>query len=275
MVRPRLRIVLGFAMLVAAAGCQRLPAGSTASASSASAGGSATGGTTTGFGTSVGTFIGSTSGSGGDGGPSFACDPVTQIGCATGQKCTAVTSGGAYSYKCVEDSPSLDPFDACEAAPQTGVDGCPAGFVCLADDSDAALCVGHCKTSSDCDKGLCEPNPVDDIPYCAVECSPFDNACPAPLQCRRSDDRFTCRFPSEGDTGTAGAACSGSDDGGCAAGFVCLTGELVPGCNEDHCCTNVCDLGNGGACSSPATCSALFDAPAPGFEQVGACFVPA
>jgi hypothetical protein len=37
----------------------------------------------------------------------------------------------------------------------------------------------------------------------------------------------------------------------------------------------LCDLGGADPCDVPATCNAVIDAPAPGFEGIGACFVPA
>jgi hypothetical protein len=88
-------------------------------------------------------------------------------------------------------------------------------------------------------------------------------------------DRFVCEFGRNGDTGGQGDPCSITTDDGCAEGFVCLPGELVPGCSEGGCCTNVCDTSSGSGCDSPAICAQIFESPAPGNETIGACFVPA
>jgi hypothetical protein len=209
------------------------------------------------------------------GGPTeFDCDPVAQTGCNGSEKCTVVLQAGVPAYVCVDDDQTIDPFDGCEEALGSGADGCPGGYACLADETDVGLCVPLCLDSSDCSDAVCLPELEDDIPYCASECSPFEGGCAAPLQCRRSEDRFACRFARPDDTGGQGDACTQLQDAGCAEGLVCLAGALVPGCASDNCCTVVCDTGVD-TCDSPSTCVPLFDAPAPGNESIGACLVPA
>lgn len=210
---------------------------------------------------------------GDSGGPMFDCDPILQTGCNGDEKCTVVLKAGEIGYSCVGDDTSLAPLESCEAALASGLDGCPAGTACLADESEQGLCAPLCLDSGDCAEGVCIPDLSNDIPYCAGACSPFEAMCPAPQQCRRLDDRFGCSFVRPEDTGAQGEPCTPAGDVGCAEGFACLPGGLVPMCASDSCCTVLCDTTLGG-CDSPATCTSVFDAPAPGAESIGVCIVP-
>jgi hypothetical protein len=206
--------------------------------------------------------------------PSFDCDPVLQTGCNPEEKCAAVVASGDVAYVCATDPGELDPLESCEAAIGSGVDGCPAGNVCIADEFDAGLCVPLCLNSNDCSTAICVDEPLHHIPYCAEECSPFEGSCPQPLQCRRDDDRFACEFSRSGDVGVQNEQCSTMNDSGCAEGFVCVAGGLVPECTTDSCCTVVCDTQDD-TCVSPSTCVPIFPGPAPGFENFGGCLVGA
>jgi hypothetical protein len=208
-------------------------------------------------------------------GSSSLCDPVDQTGCESGQKCTAILTSGEIVYACAPAPGGLGPEEACAASPTDGLDGCPAGYACLADEAEAGLCAPLCESNADCTQGLCVPARETDIPYCADDCSPFEGACPPPLQCRRSGDRFSCTFLSLGDVGGPGEPCQVTDDAGCAPGLVCLPGALVPGCSTDNCCTTVCDTSESDPCQAPASCQPVLEGPAPGYENIGACFVPA
>jgi len=210
-----------------------------------------------------------------DGNPTLDCDPVDQTGCADGEKCTVVESIGEVTYTCVADDQDLDPYAPCTPALGTGIDGCFAAHACFGDELDNGLCVPLCLETSDCQMGLCIAPPTTTATYCADECSPFETSCPAPMQCRRAMDRFVCELARSADTGGQGDPCALASDDGCAEGFVCLPGELVPSCTEGSCCTNVCDTSVGGGCDSPAICAPIFESPAPGSETFGACFVPA
>ncbi|MCA9709319.1 MAG: hypothetical protein KDK70_25980 [Myxococcales bacterium] len=227
--------------------------------------------------TDGGTFLPQDTGPGmdEDTGADMQCDPVAQTGCPAEEKCTALTPGGIVVYGCAADPGGQGPNEPCEPAPDDGIDGCDAGTICLANEGGSGLCLPLCEEHADCAQGQCIPSREEDVPYCADDCSPFDAPCPAPLVCRRNEDRFSCQFLGEGDVGGAGEPCSIAHDTGCAPGQVCLPGALVPECTTDNCCTSVCDLGEGDSCSAPATCAALLTAPAPGFENIGACFVPA
>ncbi len=203
------------------------------------------------------------------------CDPVAQIGCSPGEKCTALVTGGVIVYACVSDPAGLDPNSPCQPSHEDGIDGCPAGTACLGDESGNGLCAALCEANAQCEQAVCLAARESDIPYCAADCSPFESLCPAPTLCRRNADRFSCSFLDDGDVGGAGAPCGIADDAGCGPGFACLPGALVPDCGTDNCCAGLCDLSENDPCASPSTCNSILQAAAPGFEEIGACFVPA
>lgn len=262
-----------FSLLFLAAACQRLDSGSI------DEGPDPSGGSTGSTGAVVdesddGTPAESEDSDPDSGGPTeFDCDPVAQSGCNGEEKCTVVLQAGEVAYTCVVDDATIDPLGGCQAALGSGIDGCPAGYACIADETEAGLCVPLCLDSGDCDNAVCIPDLVHDIPYCASECSPFEGGCTTPLQCRRLDDQFGCGFARPDDVGGQGEPCTPQQDAGCGEGFVCLPGGLIPGCSSDNCCTVVCDT-NADTCDTPASCTPLFDAPAPGSEAIGACIVP-
>lgn len=200
------------------------------------------------------------------------CDPIAQTNCATGEKCTAVTTPQGVAFRCVSDPGDLLPYDSCFPSPD-GVDGCVLGHVC-AGSPETALCVPLCESDADCSPAVCVAT-TEGIPYCANECSPFLPGCAGSLECRRTSDRFACVFSDPLDVGGQLAPCAVQNDLGCEGGFACLPGELVPGCTTPTCCTGLCDLSEDETCAAPSICAALITEPAPGFEIVGACFVPA
>ena len=254
--------------------CQPLPdVGSSSSSSNDDEGGAEDDG---------GTFGGGTWGGGegdddGDGGqqPTVDCDPTLVDACGSAGKCTVVENAGTRNhYTCVDDDGTLLPGDPCQPDPTTGIDGCAKGTVCLGDESGTGTCVALCFQNADCSMGLCLRDAIDQVPFCSAECLPNETSCAEPLQCRRTDDRFTCQFAREDDDGATGAECESlQSDAGCAEGYVCLSGPVVPGCASSNCCTSVCDQTDASACGD-LVCGELFTAPAPGFEDVGACFVP-
>jgi hypothetical protein len=159
--------------------------------------------------------------------PVYDCEPADPAACPSGQKCTALSEGGAQNhYQCVADDGELLPYDPCVPAPGNGQDGCGGGTVCLGyseDDLGSGRCFKGCRN--------------DDI-------------------------------------GLEGEPCFGFR--GCANTLACMPGELVPGCTSSACCTNTCTTdGPVDQCAAPAICASMFNTPAPEFELIGACFVPA
>lgn len=207
------------------------------------------------------------------GGPEVSCDPVTSIECGDGEKCTVVLQGSEPTFACVGETGSSAVGEDCTVSLEDGLDGCTAGSVCLGE--DAGTCRSLCDNPNDCTTALCLEDPLNGVPHCAPNCSPFEPTCSNLLQCRRQNDRFSCIDALPGDVGGSGEPCSLEGDAGCGQGFMCVTGALVPGCGTAGCCTSLCDLDSVAGCSAPATCSPALEGPAPGFESIGACFVPA
>jgi hypothetical protein len=211
------------------------------------------------------------------GSPVFNCDPSEEMSCPDGQKCTVLISGGAPVYDCVPDDTGLLPFEPCTPAPMTGQDQCPDNHVCLAEspDSQMGLCLQLCSNDDDCDSALCGAPPDSLIPVCAAICDPLAPLCAGEQECQRvRQSNFVCQYPRPTDTGITADACNIVEDAGCAEGFVCETGGIIPECAGPSCCTSLCDVSEPSACPSPTTCGALPLDPQPGLENVGACYVP-
>ena len=215
-----------------------------------------------------------TTGDGDD--PTFNCDPDLEGSCPEGQKCTVLDSGGPPVYDCVTDDTSLLPYDACSPAPGTGLDGCPTNHACFAPEgSPSGVCLPLCKSDSGCDAALCVAPAGSQIPFCAAICDPLGPLCPEQQDCQRvRKANFVCQFPLDDDDGTTADGCNGALDNGCAEGFVCETGGIIPGCTEPNCCTALCDLGEASPCAAPMICGDLPLDPQPGLESLGACYVP-
>lgn len=211
--------------------------------------------------------------------PMYDCEPAGPSPCPVGQKCTAVSDGALQNhFKCVPDDGALPLYEPCVPDPEGGQDLCGAGTVCLAyseDDPVSGRCFPLCRNNSDCEPGVCTTSPFTGTTFCADNCDPESPACLPGLGCRQQLDRFTCEMVLNVDTGLTGAACLESSARGCADTLACLPYALVPMCNSPSCCTTTCDLTEADTCPSPTICEPLFPTPAPGFENVGACFVPA
>jgi len=211
--------------------------------------------------------------------PDYRCDPADLSTCGADEKCTALLQGSQQNlYDCVPKDSLYGLYDACSPAPENGQDACSPGTICAPDSSERStgLCVPLCVNDSDCADGRCIENVFNDVPICADSCDPQVPLCPTGLECRQTDDSFACQFPTEVDIGQETAQCLVEGDRGCSQGYVCEAGELIPNCASPtgFCCTPICDTNNVDTCESPATCNPAFINPAPGYEWVGACFVP-
>lgn len=212
---------------------------------------------------------------GGD--PTFNCDPNVAMPCEPGQKCTILISGGSPPiYECVPDDAEKLPYESCTPAPSTGQDGCPGNHACIAPSgSSTGQCLRLCSDDSACDSGVCVTPTGQQVPVCGTICDPLAPSCPAGHACQRvGHSNFVCQYPAEGDVGITAEPCSASQDSGCAQGFVCEAGVIVPGCTEMSCCTALCDLSEANLCTPPMVCGELPLDPHPVLENVGACYVP-
>ncbi len=212
-------------------------------------------------------------------GPEFNCEPADEQACPAGQKCTAISEGGPQNhFNCVPDDGMLLPGDDCEPAEGTGQDGCTSGHVCLRTNPEDQLgrCLPACRNDEDCEPGGCQESPYTLTTFCADACDPIVPDCENGFACHQTADRFVCdMLLSDTDISQPGEPCNAVGLRGCAANLACMHGALIPACVGDACCTTVCDLNLGDEqCPSPSLCRPLFSAPAPGFEAVGACYVP-
>jgi hypothetical protein len=212
------------------------------------------------------------------GGPVYNCDPDDVEPCPDEQKCTVLGPPNAPIYDCVADDGFRMPFEACTPAPSNGQDGCPAGYACLpisTDTPDQGLCLQLCSIDSTCELAFCSAPSGSQVKVCGAICDPLAPACPTTQDCQRiRQAMFICQFPGPDDNGTQADACDGNRDAGCAQGFVCQAGQIVPDCAESNCCTSLCDRSEPDTCSSPSLCGDLDLDPVPGLEDVGACYVP-
>ncbi|HLT38127.1 MAG TPA: hypothetical protein VK034_17695, partial [Enhygromyxa sp.] len=136
-------------------------------------------------------------------------------------------------------------------------------------------CLQLCTSDSGCDAALCVAPPGLQVPVCAAICDPLAPFCPDLHDCQRvRKANFVCQYPLETDVGTTAESCNGAHDSGCAEGFVCETGGVIPGCSETSCCTALCDLSDDDPCMAPMICGDIPLDPQPGLESVGACYVP-
>jgi hypothetical protein len=94
---------------------------------------------------------------------------------------------------------------------------------------------------------------------------------------RFEDHAFACQILGPLDMGGQLDECAVGVgiDIGCAPGFVCLQGEVVPDCTSSFCCTTLCSLDGPSPCDESSLCAPYFvdDVP-PGLEHVGACYIP-
>jgi hypothetical protein len=117
--------------------------------------------------------------------------------------------------------------------------------VCLVtfQDADVGSCIELCSSDSRLRARQVHLNPYGGTPFCADSCDPLFPECPQGRSCLQAEDRFICAIAFEDvDIGVTGEECSAQSYSGCAEGYACMTGALIPGCNFSACCTNVCDL---------------------------------
>jgi hypothetical protein len=123
------------------------------------------------------------------------------------------------------------------------------------------------------------------IVLCLPNCDPILQDCPEGQACYPINEGWSCAPDASGEMGVYGDPCEFINV--CDPGFICLDASTVPmgeACmGAAGCCTGVCDLADpmGDAqCEGAAggqTCQPWYEegqAP-PGYEDVGACALPA
>jgi hypothetical protein len=228
------------------------------------------------------------------GGISFECDLFAQD-CPAGEKCMPWANDGGSSWNATRCSPIANnpgqPGDECtvEGSGTSGIDDCDLGSMCWDVDSETnmGVCVQMC--TGDSSNPICEdPSTTCTIAndgaivLCLPVCDPILQDCPQGQACYPVADDWVCGPDASGEMGGYGDPCEFINV--CDPGLICLGASATPNCQGAiGCCTEVCDLtdpaGDGQCTGAPQgqTCQAWYEegsAP-PGYEDVGACALPA
>ena len=192
---------------------------------------------------------------------SRTCDLYSNIGCATGSKCSVTDTPGQTVCECAGTATH---GQACRQT-STG-DTCAPGNVCLGDN----LCHKYCRDSGECVNatstgGVCDLQIGNlNVKVCSsatTNCSPI---LPATAGCAMgsgcyfvgpTDDRTACISAG---TKLAGETCSFGND--CAPGYICMSNNL---------CRQMCRAGRDGDCAGAQRCFTLQ-----GSTLYGVCLPP-
>ena len=231
------------------------------------------------------------------GGVSFECDLFAQD-CPAGEKCMPWANDGGSSWNATRCSPINEnpgqPGDECtvEGDGTSGLDDCDLGSMCW--DVDPETNIGTCVAMCTGD----ESNPICEDPdtscaiandgaivLCLPACDPILQDCADGQACYPIQDAWSCAPDASGETGVYGDPCEFINV--CDPGLICLGAAAVPAGEACEgaagCCTEVCDLTDPAGdmqCSGAAggqACEPWYEegsAP-PGYEDVGACSLPA
>lgn len=219
------------------------------------------------------------------------CEPTLQD-CAEGEKCIAYDSPeGPDAYwdanQCVPEPPNAgQKGDTCNIdmgeSVFSGMDNCAEGTMCFNFDfgtGQDGICTAFCGEGDSCGANeICLPNANDGVlPLCLNTCDPLVQDCPNMHACYGDPSlpEFFCAKPDPGnETGMDGSPCQFTN--ACLAGFACMDGTLLEGCNgADYCCTPYCTVGDDTPCAPTEDCVPFYAMdPPPGLENVGLCVIP-
>lgn len=228
----------------------------------------------------------------GGGGVEIECS-VWDQDCPQGDKCMPWANDGGSSWnatKCTPLDPNpAQPGDSCtvEGSGVSGVDNCDIASMCWDVDPETNMgtCVAFCSGS--------EANPVCDDPnttcsianngvliLCLPNCDPLLQDCADGQACYPINEFFVCAPDASGEMGLYGDPCEFLNV--CDPGLFCANADVVPGCAGSlGCCSEFCDLSDPNASCMGAgggqMCTPWYEegqAP-PGYEDVGACAIPA
>jgi hypothetical protein len=228
----------------------------------------------------------------GGGTVSFECDVWSQD-CPEGHKCMPWDNMGAGSWnatKCTPLAPNpAQVGDECvvEGTGVSGIDDCELAAMCWAVDPETSTgtCVSFCsgtEASPSCEDPAttCSITNGGALILCLPGCDPLAQACPEGQACYGAGGSFICApnaAPADG--GNYGDPCAFLNV--CNPGLFCASAAGVPGCQgSEGCCSEFCSL-EGGAeqcqgASGGQSCVAWFEEgqALPGYEDIGACFIP-
>ncbi|MFY0533697.1 hypothetical protein [Nannocystis pusilla] len=218
-----------------------------------------------------------------------ACDVIEQD-CPIGQKCTPYASdmGPEWdSTKCVDvvDDAGI-PGQPCTVtgSPTSGIDTCDATSMCWNVDPDTLKgeCFPFCvdvRGQNGCKKIDPQCVIVDDaLPLCFEQCQPEYNPCGAGEVCVPQLQQWYLQFVCVPDQSGAGgqefSPCTKFNT--CDPGFICMEPQQGAECDQDAegCCLSLCDTAGPMCNGVNQECTAWFEFPPPGFEDVGVCIIP-
>jgi hypothetical protein len=231
------------------------------------------------------------------GGISFECDMFAQD-CPDGEKCMPWDNMGGNSWNATRCSPIADNpgqvGDECtvEGSGTSGIDDCDISTMCW--DVDPKTNIGTCVAMCTGDEAapICEDPDTScvivnegAIVLCLPACDPLLQDCAEGLACYPIQDAWNCAPDASGELGVYGDPCEFLNV--CDPGLMCLGAGAVPAgeaCEGSAgCCSEICDITDptGDAqCTGSAggqTCQPWYEegAAPPGYEDVGACALPA
>jgi hypothetical protein len=206
--------------------------------------------------------------------------------CPAGAKCVpfdSMNTGVVDSTRCVDlaELPKLGGDPCTSEGGVVGLDDCDAGLLCWFLDVDGngrctPMCTGTPQQPK-CNDGLvCDVSNGGYLPLCLSTCDPLAPTCAMGQICiwSGSQAQFVCDSDASGDGGGFGDPCEYINV--CDSGLTCVAAPNVPGCVDQGCCTEYCDVSMApeGQCSAvEQECLGFFgDAePTPGLENVGFC----
>lgn len=186
--------------------------------------------------------------------PGGSCNPLTNDGCSSDKKCTALRAGDSLSLGCGSRGDKSE-NDECQPVPETGPqtgDNCGSGLACFnwAGESPKChkLCV-HSGCSRDCAEGwACNRRlpGIDSYWSCGVSCRPLEQSgCPSNEGCYVASGGPVC---AEAGKKAVGEECDSSKVNDCEAGSTCITGL-----SNGNRCLAFCST-SGGSPSCGTTC---------------------
>lgn len=207
-----------------------------------------------------------------------ACDVWAQD-CPAGKKCSWEIVDTVAQPSCVPLVPNAKPpGDPCTTLgdPGSGHDDCELGAMCgWLDLDNAGVCLALCSGSllePSCEgtqlPAICQP--CSDCPsLCIPTCDPLADTCGAGYACAPNAGNFTCTPAETLGAGMLGDPCEYAVQ--CAAGFACIDGAAVQGCDQVGCCSPFCSL-ELPECPNQMSCEPWFEEPQmPPVPDVGVC----
>ncbi len=216
-------------------------------------------------------------------------------GCADGLKCMPYSADGSGQWNAAACFPihpdAVDLYEDCEwiGGVFSGYDNCGDNAYCRDYTGEGGTCHGLCLfQSDDWDDIACEdpeaiPGAGCQSCFCTCDplCDPLDvDACPEGQACYGlGHPDFGCAPDASGELGAYGDECEFINV--CNPGHFCANAEAVPGCEGAiGCCTPFCDTTQPNTCPGAAEgqeCVSWYEEgqAIPGYEDVGACVIPA